>query len=93
MADKYEIDIQSFAKALQSGQNLNRKGGLLTPFIKQITETALNAELDEHLTKDDTPNNNNGFTQETVKASSGEFELNTPRDRNGSFEPQTGFVA
>ncbi len=52
MADKYEIDIQAFAKALQSGQNLNGKDGLLTPLIKQITEAALGAELDEHLTKE-----------------------------------------
>ncbi len=36
MADKYEIDIQAFAKALQSGQNLNGKDGPLTPLIKQI---------------------------------------------------------
>ncbi|WP_158012122.1 hypothetical protein [Salinivibrio kushneri] len=35
MSDKYEIDIQAFAKALQSGQGLNGKDGLLTPLIKQ----------------------------------------------------------
>lgn len=41
MSDKYEIDIQAFAKALQSGQDLNGKDGLLAPLIKQITEAAL----------------------------------------------------
>nr|WP_158011360.1 hypothetical protein [Salinivibrio sp. ML290] len=45
MSDKYEIDIQAFAKALQSGQDLNGKDGLLTPLIKQITEAALAAEM------------------------------------------------
>ena len=35
MSDKYEIDIQAFAKALQSGKNLNGKDGLLTPLIKR----------------------------------------------------------
>ncbi|WP_027856168.1 IS256 family transposase [Marinobacterium jannaschii] len=89
MADKYEIDIQAFAKALQSGQSLNGKDGLLTPLIKQITEAALGAELDEHLSKDDTSNRRNGSSKKTVKSPSGEFELETPRDRNGSFEPQT----
>ncbi len=52
MSDKYEIDIQAFAKALQSGQDLNGKDGLLTPLIKQITEAAVAAEMDEHLTKE-----------------------------------------
>ena len=89
MSDKYEIDIQAFAKALQSGQDLNGKDGLLTPLIKQITETALKAELDEHLEHDDPSNRRNGKSRKTVKTASGEFELETPRDRNSSFEPQT----
>ncbi len=29
MADKFEIDVKAFAKALQSGQDLNGKNGLL----------------------------------------------------------------
>uniref|UniRef100_UPI000485D4AB transposase n=5 Tax=Oceanospirillum maris TaxID=64977 RepID=UPI000485D4AB len=89
MSDKYEIDIQAFAKALQSGQGLNGKDGLLTPLIKQITEAALGAELDEHMAQDDQPNRKNGTSRKTVKTASGSFELDTPRDRNGSFEPQT----
>ncbi|OOF28924.1 IS256 family transposase, partial [Salinivibrio sp. IB872] len=89
MSDKYEIDIQAFAKALQSGQGLNGKDGLLTPLIKQITEAALAAEMDEHLTKEGQPNRKNGVSQKTIKTASGSFELDTPRDRNGSFEPQT----
>ena len=89
MADKYEIDIQEFAKALQSGQNLNGKDGLLTPLIKQITEAALGAELDLHLANDTTANRKNGSSKKTVKTPSGEFDLETPRDRNGTFEPQT----
>lgn len=89
MSDKYEIDIQAFAKALQSGQDLNGKDGLLTPLIKQITEAALGVELDEHLAQNNSPNRKNGTSRKTVKTASGAFELDTPRDRNGSFEPQT----
>ncbi|MEJ2764108.1 transposase [Photobacterium sp. MCCC 1A19761] len=89
MANKYEIDIQAFAKALQSGQNLNGKDGLLSPLIKLITEAALGAEVNEHLSKEILTNSRNGSSKKTVKTSSGEFELETPRDRNGSFEPQT----
>ncbi|WP_261854745.1 IS256 family transposase [Vibrio spartinae] len=86
--DKFEIDIQAFAKALQSGQGLNGKDGLLTPLIKQISEAALGAEIEQHL-EAEPDNRKNGKSRKTVKTSSGEFELETPRDRNGSFDPQT----
>ncbi|KUI96672.1 IS256 family transposase [Vibrio sp. MEBiC08052] len=86
--DKFEIDVQAFAKALQSGQGLNGKDGLLTPLIKQITEAALGAEIDQHLA-DEPDNRKNGKSRKNIKTSSGEFELETPRDRNGSFDPQT----
>lgn len=89
MSDKYEIDIQAFAKALQSGQDLNGKDGLLTPLIKQITEAALGAEIDQHLEQEPQSNRKNGTSRKTIKTASGSFELDTPRDRNGSFEPQT----
>jgi putative transposase len=87
--NKFEIDVQAFAKALQSGQPINGKDGLLTPLIKQVTEAALAGELDQHLANDAAPNRKNGSTRKTIKTSSGQFELDTPRDRNGSFEPQT----
>lgn len=56
-------------------------------------ETMLKNELDEHLDYEygDTPlslNTRNGFSKKTVKSSSGEIELDIPRDRDGSFEPQ-----
>lgn len=89
MSQKFEIDVQEFAKALQSGQGLNGKDGLLTPLIKQITEAALQGEMDNHLEQDHADNRKNGKSRKTVKTGAGEFELETPRDRNGSFEPQT----
>ena len=48
----------------------------------------LKAELDSHLAKDLERNRKNGYSQKTMRTEYGEFELNTPRDRNGSFEPQ-----
>ena len=38
---------------------------------------------------EDKPNRKNGKSSKTIKTSTGEFDLETPRDRNGSFEPQT----
>ncbi len=85
----FEIDIETFVKAVQSGQPINGKDGLLTPLIKQITEAALASELDQHLADETTSNRKNGSSRKTVKTSSGQFELETPRERNGTFEPQT----
>lgn len=60
----------------------------MTPLIKQLTEAALKAELEQHLENDDSPNRKNGFSKTTVKSSVGQFKLETPRDRYGCFEPQ-----
>ncbi len=48
----------------------------------------MKAELEEHLARDDQPNRKNGSSSKTVKSPAGTFELNTPRDRSGTFEPQ-----
>jgi len=80
---KIEIDVAEFAPQLKVG-----KDGALTPLIKQLTEMTLQAEIEAHLSQDSERNRKNGTTSKTIKSSSGVFELNTPRDRNGSFEPE-----
>lgn len=82
------FDFDKALKALQSGQSLTGKDGILTPLIKQLTEAALSAELDSHLAQDVDANRKNGSGKKTIKSSTGSFELATPRDRNGTFEPQ-----
>lgn len=83
-----DFDLEQAIKALQSGQDLAGKDGFLTPLIKQITEAALKAELEQHLEGDEQPNRKNGSSKKTIKSSVGTFELDTPRDRSGTFEPQ-----
>lgn len=83
-----EFDFNEALKQLQSGKALVGQYGVLTPLIKQLTEAALKAELEQHLQDDIQPNRKNGSTAKTIKTSTGEFELETPRDRAGSFEPQ-----
>jgi len=78
------------AKNLKTEQDLNEFSAMLT---KISVEAALNAELDEHLGYDKhekTParNSRNGTTSKTLQTEDGQFELNTPRDRDGSFQPQ-----
>jgi len=78
------------AKSLKTEQDLNEFSAMLT---KISVEAALNAELDDHLGYDkhekaNTSNSRNGFTSKTLQTKEGQFELNTPRDREGSFEPE-----
>lgn len=62
--------------------------------LKKITvEAALGAELDDHLGYDkyaasDNPNSRNGTSCKTLISEDGTFEIDVPRDRDGSFEPQ-----
>jgi transposase-like protein len=83
-----EFDFDKALKALQSGKAITGKDGVLTPLIKKLTEAALDGELDSHLAEEVVPNRKNGKTSKTVKSTAGPFELDTPRDRAGTFEPQ-----
>lgn len=82
------FDIQAALQGLREGKGLTGKDGILTPLIKQLTEAALQAELEQHLVADETANRKNGSTRKTMNSPAGSFELNTPRDRAGTFEPQ-----
>lgn len=87
-------DLEAFAKEaakhLKSPQDLTEFTQMLT---KVSVEAALNAEMDEHLgysrhQQSESDNSRNGYTSKTVITDQGQFEMQTPRDRDGSFEPQ-----
>lgn len=85
---KPSFDMEAALQALREGKDLTGQDGILTPLIKQLTEAAMKAELDEHLASEETPNRKNGRSSKTMKTPTGSFELQTPRDRAGTFEPQ-----
>jgi putative transposase len=85
---KEPFDFDKALKAIQSGQAISGKDGVLAPLLKQLTEAALEAELESHIADDVVPNRKNGKSQKTLKTSEGRIDLNTPRDRAGTFEPQ-----
>jgi len=85
---KIEIDVAEFTAQLKAGKGIGGKDGALTPLIKQLTEMALQAELETHLSQDLERNRKNGTSSKTMKSANGTFDLETPRDRNGSFEPE-----
>jgi transposase-like protein len=85
---KIEVDVAQFARDIKAGKGIGGADGALTFLIKQLTEAALAAELDSHLAQDLSKNRKNGYASKTMKSSDGIFELDVPRDRNGSFEPE-----
>jgi transposase-like protein len=82
------FDFSAALKAIQEGKPLLGGEGILTPLIKKLTEAALEGELDSHLGREIAANRRNGKSRKTIKSLDGNFELETPRDRNGSFSPQ-----
>lgn len=81
---------KELAKTVKTEADLNR---LSQELLKMTVEAALNVELDDHLGYSKhakTPeigNSRNGYTRKTLKSQHGEVEIQTPRDRAGSFEP------
>ena len=87
-------DLEAFAreaaKGIKTEKDLTEMRAMLT---KVMVEAALSVELDEHLgyrkhEQSSSENSRNGVTRKTVRTEDGQFELDTPRDRQGDFEPQ-----
>jgi len=71
------------------------EGGLLEDLTQRLLERALEGELSEHLGYEkhavdgrNRGNSRNGRTRKRVKTDTGEVEIEVPRDREGTFEPQ-----
>jgi len=84
-----EAFAREAAKGLKTEKDLNDFRQILT---KITVEAALNAELEDHLgysrhQQSEGSNSRNGFSTKTLKTEDGQFQLDTPRDREGSFEP------
>ena len=87
-------DIEAFAqeaaKSIKTPDDLNQ----FSQMLKKITvEAALNAEMDEHLGyekhhQSTSSNSRNGKTSKRIQTEDGQFQLDTPRDRDGNFEPK-----
>ncbi|SON50047.1 transposase (fragment) [Vibrio tapetis subsp. tapetis] len=87
-------ELEAFAKEAAKGIKTPEDLTEFSQMLKKITvEAALNAEMDEHLGYEKhqpsrSNNSRNGKSSKRVKTEDGEFELDTPRDRLGSFDPK-----
>ena len=85
-----EAFAKEAAKSIKSESDLNDFRQVLS---KIAIETALNAELEEHLgyeknARSPSGNRRNGCSIKQLSTEDGSLEIETPRDREGSFEPQ-----
>lgn len=91
--DQQQIAEQLLPQAKEQGVSLVGSGGLLGGLTKTVLETALEAEMTEHLgyekhASSTGENARNGTRAKTVLTEIGPVEIQVPRDRDGSFEPR-----
>jgi len=94
--DELEVARELVRHARDAGVALTGPGGLLKAITKTVIETALDEELSEHLGYDRrdpagyrSGNSRNGTRSKTVLTDAcGSIEIDVPRDRAGTFEPQ-----
>lgn len=90
--EKLQAMAEELAKDLKTPEDLSQLSAFLT---KMTVEAALKGEMNHHLgyEKNDpdghnTGNSRNGYSSKKLKGDHGEIDLQTPRDRNATFEPQ-----
>jgi transposase-like protein len=96
MGQKINDDVlDELLKGLDRPEDLLGDGGLMKELKKALMQRMLGAELTEHLGYEhgaEAPpvqsNRRNGVSRKTVKSEDGAFEIEVPRDRDGSFEPR-----
>ena len=95
MKEKADELLDELVKGCDGPEEILGRGGLLKELTKRLVERALEGEMVEHVGYKPhasegrgSGNSRNGKTQKTVQSEAGQFEIEVPRDRNGSFEPQ-----
>ncbi len=91
MSEEQYAEMQSKAlEQLRTGKSMLGKDGAFAPLLKQFLESALEAEMEGHLDDQERSigNKRNGKGHKTLKTSTGEVTINTPQDRQSSFDPQ-----
>ena len=93
VAGERDLAGELVERARSEGVELVGPGGLLGELTKDVLETALDAELSEHLGYDkhertDAENARNGARSKKLLTEVGPVEIDVPRDRDGSFDPK-----
>jgi len=92
MTDEFNF-LEFKARALESlkaGKPLTGKEGVLAPLLENLLNAALEGEMDAHMNEEERElgNRRNGYGTKQVQSSLGELTIQTPRDREATFDPQ-----
>ena len=94
-AKAFEAALKAEVKAAGGTKEFYKKGDFIQSLVKTAFQSLLNAEMEEHLGYEkhapegrNSGNSRNGRGRKKVRGDFGEVEIETPRDREGSFEPQ-----
>ena len=90
MMKKEDLLNDDFLKQFKDGDELE---AFLSEIHKRGIEKMLEGEIDAHLDyakhkRSDNANSRNGTSKKRIKTTFGESEIEVPRDRDGSFDPQ-----
>jgi putative transposase len=92
---KQDALLDELLKEYTDPKDILGEHGLLRQLTKRVVERALEAELTAHLgyapharNGSDAGNCRNGKGKQTVQTETAQFDIEVPRDRDGSFEPQ-----
>ena len=92
---KQDTLIDELLEEVSDPKDILGKNGLLKQLTKRLVERTLEAELTDHLGYEPhehkghgTGNNRNGKGNKTVQSETGAIDIDVPRDRNATFEPQ-----
>ena len=87
--------VEEKLKNVKCLSDLTGPGGVFQEMVKETVERILKAEQEAHLGYEPykkgsagADNSRNGYSKKRVKTASGELEIDVPRDRKGTFEPQ-----
>lgn len=90
--------VREKLRNVKSLSDLTGQGGVIQELIKGTVDRILKGEQEAHLgyepyrkTDESQENSRNGYFKKTVKTSAGPVDINVPRDRKGTFDPQ--FIA
>jgi putative transposase len=91
----FPFDVEEELSKAKTMDDLTGHNGIFTKLLKNMTERILAEEMKAHLGYEksdqgdkDTANRRNGSNKKKVRTQFGDMELETPRDREGSFTPQ-----
>jgi len=92
--EKYDPKLVALASELAKHMKTESDISSLSQILTKLTvETALGAEMEEHLgyghhERNDASNHRNGYSRKRLIGDHGEVEIDVPRDRHSRFEPQ-----